>query len=401
VHSQKGVNQDKIQAMNRSLLINLIREEGICSRVQLAHLSGLQQATVTNIINDLISWGFVKEVGFLVGNKGRRSIGIALNTNMYFVIGIRLSRKYFEVVIFDLSGKIRVEKKVDIVKGQIPKDTITDIKQTIRGLMKKYSELPIVAIGMAIPGPFIKQKSRIVLMTESSAWSQISLKEELEEVFHLPVFLEHDANAGVFAQLWHDPVTIKRKCLIYLAAGQGIGAGIMYNNKILKGELGLAGEIGHTSIYFDGPECECGNKGCLERYCSSIILTKLINQKKSTRILNLADIKSSIEKGDEECIEIYKIVCSYLAIGIINLINSFNPSIIIIGDELAQIAPEIMENQVKSLVKSRILPDVYENVQIKISSMEKDPALLGAGIVAIHHIFSDLTRFYPQNNSTA
>ena len=95
--AKTGMNQTSIQDSNRELLLNLLRSEGECARITLAKLSGLKQATVTNIINDFIRWGIVKEVGFLTGEKGRRSIGISLNKEEYGVIGIRITRKNYSL----------------------------------------------------------------------------------------------------------------------------------------------------------------------------------------------------------------------------------------------------------------------------------------------------------------
>jgi predicted NBD/HSP70 family sugar kinase len=138
----------------------------------------------------------------------------------------------------------------------------------------------------------------------------------------------------------------------------------------------------------------CGNRGCLEKYCSSIAFTNTVNAIKKTKApLNLQAIKKLVEQGDPDCTGEYEKACGFLGIGIVNIINSFNPSIVVIGDEMAQIAPDIMLKQVLSVVKARILPDVYENMQIKISSMEKDPALYGAGIVAINQVFANLNKY--------
>ena len=102
----KGVNQDSIQSMNRTLIIKLLREQGVCSRANLAKLSGLKKATVTYIVNDFISWGCVREVGLMQGDKGRRSIGITLAEDSYYVIGIRLARRNFKIGLFSINGRL-------------------------------------------------------------------------------------------------------------------------------------------------------------------------------------------------------------------------------------------------------------------------------------------------------
>ncbi|WP_432409174.1 ROK family transcriptional regulator [Wukongibacter sp. M2B1] len=389
-----GINQDKIQEMNRSLVISLLREEGVCSRVQLARRTDLKQATVTNIINDFINWGLVKEVGFLSGNKGRRSIGIALNTDIYRVIGVRLTRKNYSVGLFDLTDKMHLSKSVETDSNDDPRVIFQNITQTITDIIKESGDCKILSIGVAIPGPFMKKEGRIVLMTEVPGWQNILIEKELEEIFCMPVFLEHDANLGAYAQLWHSKDIKKSEGLIYIAAGQGIGAGILINGELFKGTLGFAGEIGHTSIKFDGHKCECGNRGCLEKYCSSIVFTNAVNREmhRSEKI-KLRQIAELIKAGDEICLEQYKIACEYLGIGIVNLINSFNPDTIIIGDEMAHINPQVMIDTINKTVKDKVIPEVWNNLKIKISDIKNDSILHGAGIVAINEIFKRPAQF--------
>ena len=150
-----GYNQESIQDMNRTLLISLLRKEGICARAHLANLSMLKQATVTNIMNDFINWGVVKEVGFLVGSKGGRSIGISINNDDYGVIGIRLGRKNYTVGLFDLSGNLVDHRRREVDAGPKPRAIFDKIKREAKDLMKlaKQGERKVIAAGIAIPGP--------------------------------------------------------------------------------------------------------------------------------------------------------------------------------------------------------------------------------------------------------
>ncbi|GMQ61726.1 ROK family protein [Vallitalea maricola] len=380
-----GINQDKIQEVNRSLVISLLREEGVCSRVNLSNRTGLKQATVTNIINDFINWGLVKEVGFLYGNKGRRAIGIAINTDNYRVIGVRLTRKNYTVGLFDLTDKLYLSKTVETDFNIDPKIIFENITQTISAIIKENDNCKVLAIGVAIPGPFMKKEGRIVLMTEVPGWQNILIEKELENIFHIPVFLEHDANSGAYAELWHSKDIIKSVGLIYIAAGQGIGAGILINQKLLKGTFGFAGEIGHTSIKFDGHKCECGNRGCLEKYCSSIAFTNAVNEELGQK-LRFKQIEQLAKEGNSICLNQYKKACEYLGIGIVNMINSFNPDTIIIGDDMVNINPKLMLDTINQTVKEKIIPELYNDLKIGISNIPNS-ILHGAGIVAINEIF--------------
>ncbi len=391
-HFRIGMNQDTVQAMNRRLLLFLLREQNLCSRAKLSQLSGLKQATVTNIINDFISWHLVKETGTLEGKKGRRSIGITINTDRYLVASIRLARKYAIIALFDLNGKIIFKKNIETQSINSPIKVIDIIIKKLKEIIKIYKDKVILGLGIAIPGPFSTQEERIALMTENESWKNIAIKEVFENSLDIPIFFEHDANAGALAQLWYmQPTLIDRfpEILIYVAAGQGVGAGVLIDGKILKGSIGTAGEIGHTSINFNGPLCSCGNNGCLEKYSSSIAYLRKINEKSSNTIVaDLDHAKKLIIEGDFISLQEYKKSVEYLGIGIINLVYSFNPEVIIVGDEMAKFLPDIMLDTLRKTLKKHVIPEIYNNLTISLSLTSEDEILCGGAIVVINQIFN-------------
>ena len=176
----------------------------MCSRAYLASLTGLKQATVTNIMKDFLNWGIVTEVGFLNGSKGRRSIGVSINPDRYRVIGVRLARKHYSVGLFDLTGTQITKKRVDFKPEEQPdaEDILNQIAAEMRILMKKYGKDTILAAGMAVPGPFIAKKNRIALITGADIWKDVDLKKFFDRELDIPVFLEHNANAGAYAHMW-------------------------------------------------------------------------------------------------------------------------------------------------------------------------------------------------------
>lgn len=396
MNNKFGVNQDIAQAMNRTLLLELLRKEHECSRAKLANLSGLRKATVTNIVNDFINWGLVEETRILTGKKGRRSIGITLNTHRYLVASIRLARKYFVVGLLDLNGNICVQQKTDTHDIQNPQIILKKIVDSLKNIIAEEKR-QVLAVGIAIPGPFHIQKGSIELMTEAGNWKGINLYQVFTQAFELPVFMEHDAKAGAVAQLWN----IQRnntypKMLAYVSVGQGVGAGMISNGQLLKGAIGMVGEIGHTTIDMQGPQCECGNKGCIEKYCSSIsFLRNIEKQSAKYQSLRLADMKKLFEQNEPIIVREYENVAQKLAIGLINLIYSFNPDIIFIGDEMTKIAPERFLAVIKQEIKKRLLPDIYADLKIEISDLTKDEIFLGAAVIAIKEIFRSPLTYIP------
>jgi len=388
----KGINQDIIQQMNRVLIIRLMRMKGVCSRAELSRLTKLRPATITNIISEFQQWGLVREEGFINEGIGRKAIGITLNSLKYKVIALRLSRKYFLIGLFDLSGNELQSIKHKISKKDTPEIVFNEIKKQIHILLNNCHEGRVLAIGCAIPGPFLRKEGRVALLSEFPDWQNIKIKQELENEFGFPTYLEHDANAGALAYYW-DMGVETNKSLVYFAAGQGIGAGIVSDGSLLVGALGSAGEVGHMCIDYNGAFCECGNKGCLEKYCSSIALTKAINRKLDegnysilSKGCDFGEIAEAVQKGDKLAVSEYRKACEMLAVGVVNIINILNPDIVVIGDEMSTVEPEILIESVNNVVKSRILPVILENMIIVVGKENTDKILTGASIVATEEI---------------
>lgn len=390
----RGINQEKIQELNRTLILHHMRKEGVCARATLAKLSGLKQATVTYIINDFLEWGLATETGFISGDKGRRSVGVTLDRNNFGVLGIKISRKNYQIGIFDLVGDTVVLINRDIAKGETARSIFNAIKEEAKTILAGTGKRKILAIGAAIPGPYSLKKGRIALMTGMPGWDSIPIQQELQEAFGLNVFIEQDANAGALAQYWYTPEISDEDALVYIAAGYGIGAGIITNGSLLKGAIGVAGEIGHASINYNGPQCACGNYGCLENYASATAFTNEINRimGDEQHSYSFADARSMVRDGNPLAKEIFSRCCDYLAVGIVNVINSVNPTRVIIGDEMSHIVPEYMLQRIQEEAQRKLLPEIYENTTISMSVVE-DSMVHGAANVAICDIFSNPTRY--------
>ncbi len=392
--TRKGFNQNSIQDMNRTLILNLLRRQNNCARTELAKMSGLKQATVTNIINDFMDWGLVKETGFLTGNKGRRSIGITIDTDLFGVIGVQVARRHHIVGLFDLLGQ-----RVSYIRNEhaptiSPRQIMDDIYCSIANLLEKNDDRKILAIGAALPGPFSIKDGKIELMTGYTGWEEIDIRQEMESRFGLPVILENDANAAAVAQYWNDPEWYENNTLAYICAGEGVGAGILTEGKLFRGAVGTAGEIGHMSINFKGERCACGNRGCLEGYCSTIALTKEVNRILAPeRNYKYSDVKRLIREGNPIAIEIFSSCCDYLSIGIVNIINAFNPSVIVIGDEMSHVVPEEMLRRIKRRVKECVVPSVYDSVTIKMSAIDGS-MVCGAAIMAVQYVFDRPEKYF-------
>jgi glucokinase-like ROK family protein len=388
----KGQNNEDLMNINRVLIVQYLQRNGICTRAQLSKAIGLTQASISQITASLIENGFVQETGFIAGEKGRRSVGIMLNSNLGRVIGVKLSRRTFSVGIFDFSGNFFEGRSESFSGDKHIRDILNEIKAVVKSYLQKFNN--IIAIGIAVPGPFQQDEGRIYLMTEMQNWESVSLKAEFEDFCEIPVIIRHDANSGALAEWWFSSQIKKRKgTLIYFLVGEGVGAGIIINGNLLSGDQGTAGEVGHISIDFNGKRCACGNYGCLEMYCSSIAFVKnaleaLKNNNSSIlnkyHPLKASTIFAAAEQNDELALELVKQAGRYIGYGVVNLINAYDPSTVVISNDMAE-GGQLILDEVKAVVKQRVLEAIAQKVEIELSSFKNDPILYSAAAVAIDY----------------
>ena len=389
--AQKGISLKDVQAFNRSAILKIIHERGVCSRAEISLETGLDQATVTRAMTSFIEDGIVEEVSLIKGQRGRRSIGLSFDTSRYRVITIRLQRLSFSVALFDLRGNALDMIEKAIPHQQAPKQTFDEIVTTIDTYLAKVGE-NIIGIGVALPGPFLEKDERIVLMTDSPDWQYFDLIRKLREKYDgISVFSNHDAKAAALTVWREQGVDASSKVMLYISAGQGIGSGLVINGRVFKGSQGIAGEVGHTSINVDGPRCKCGNYGCLELYTSRLNLIRTVQQKAKnnsdtslTEDASFTDVVNAYRTGDPLALAEVERVARYLAQGIINYINLVNPDLIILGDEYVAFGDDFLAT-INKHIKVAILPNIYKNIRLQQAKIEGDLVLKGSFLYVLNH----------------
>lgn len=392
----RGQNASYIQASNRSLILKLLSQKENCTRVELARLTGLTQASITITVNFLIEAGLVREVGNVSGKRGRRCIALALKKEEFKVLAVTMNRTTFSVGIFDIGGKCYQVEEERIDASEDAGDVLKRIHAASAKIMKHHER--IYAIGMAVAGPYLRYERRIGILTESRGWPQIDLVDEMEKAFHLPAFVEHDANAGVMGEWLYGGLEDRDNCIVDVLTGDGIGAGVMVGGKLLFGNNGIAGQFGHISINVKGPRCLCGNYGCLELYSSAYALIRnaaahlkehpesVLNKVKE---IDCRAIFEGADRNDAYCSEMVEELGHNLGYGIVNLINAYDPKYIVIDGLYARLGGERFMSAIQEVVRERVLPEVYQNLSIFYSELAVYSVLQGAAAIAANKLLSD------------
>ncbi len=397
-----GNNTSDLTEMNRSAIVRILQQREVCTRAEIAKMMGLTQASITKLVAYLMDMGIVSEVGIVKGNGNRRSIGLRLNAEKNLVIGVKFSRHVFAIGVFDISGKLYTQSETEFSLDENTGKVLTAMKDQIRKLLDEYEN--VVAIGLALPGPYLRKEGRIAMVTRMPSWHNINFIDEFKNEFDKPVFIEQDANAGALAEWWFGDHGRPLSSLTYFLVGEGVGSGVVDHDSLLLGYQGIASEVGHISIDFNGGTCECGNKGCLELYCSTMALLKkaekelpeLFKEKYENRSEAVARIVEAARKGNEKAIRVLQEIATYIGYGCVTLINAYDPEIIVIGDSVSQ-GDEFILPTIKKIVEERTIPEVSSKVRIEISRLKVDPTLYGAAAIATDRVLRKPSEYLASN----
>ena len=296
-------------------------------------------------------------------------------------IGIDLGGSHIAIGVATKTGKIleKIEKKL---KGIVTKEVRSVIEKTIIDAVEKFSkEYNVLEMGIAIPGTV---NDREIVKSVNLGLKNYNIVEKLEEKIKLPVKIRNDAKAAAIAENKYGALKGYNR-ILFLTLGTGIGGAVIINGKLLDTGNLPGCEIGHMVIEKDGIECNCGKKGCFEKYASMQAfknnLRKALgfDEKVSGKEL-LATVKNTNEK-DENYKMIKKVKNEFienLAIGISNLVNIFEPEAIGIGGSFVYFEEVLLEDLKKEIISKNLLFNQRKEIKIQTAVLGNEAGIIGA-----------------------
>jgi predicted NBD/HSP70 family sugar kinase len=371
-------NQQVVKKNNKALVLQLIMEKEPISRADIAQVSGLNKATVSSLVNELLAADLVYESGPGESSGGRRPVILHFNKIAGYSIGIDIGVNYVLCVLTDLKGNIVIEKNQTVHKTPYAA-TIEIVKEMIQSLIAEMpsSRYGIVGIGVGVPG--IVNKEGSVLLAPNLGWKNTQIKKDLEDLFHVPVIIENEANAGAFGEQQFG-IGQDYQNIIYISAGIGIGVGIILNKELYQGKNGFSGEMGHMIIDINGKPCNCGSRGCWEAYASEQALLEKAGENGNS-LESLIQLANSEDKNAQN---LFTEIGAYLGYGINNIINTFNPDQVIIGNRLSM-AKEWIEQPILSTIENHSLAFHQNEFQLDFSKLGKYSIAIGMSAFVVEN----------------
>ncbi|PZD95825.1 ROK family protein [Paenibacillus sambharensis] len=370
-----------IKKINTAIVLECVLTHAPLSRAQISEKTGLNKATVSSLVQDLIASHLVLEIGMGESSGGRKPVMLLFNSQAGYAVGIDLGVNYIRGVLTDLRGEIIHERRVKL-PGISQEEVLPRLSESIRSLISSAPASPYGVIGIGIGVPGIVDDSGTILFAPNLEWELTPLSRLVEEEFKLPVTIDNEANAGAQGeQKYGAGRGIAHQ--IYVSVGIGIGTGIIINKELYKGASGFSGELGHLSISLEGKQCRCGNKGCWELYASENALLELAAP---LGFESMEAVLAEAEAGNPEVLQLLSQTGQYLGIGIANIVNVFNPDAVIIGNTMS-LAGSWIGEAVRETVARRTLPYHRSGMQILFAEQQERSAVRGAAYYAISRFF--------------
>ncbi|MCC7349004.1 MAG: ROK family protein [Phycisphaerales bacterium] len=343
-------NSDLISTVNSRLILQAVRVMQPTYRASVARQTGLKPATVTGIVNDLLSQQILSEVPAATptgsdesGTRwGRPPLMLQVNADAKRIVAIDLEPDRIRVALTDLLVNVLNYQEQAIDRFSEPEAIIKTMLKLAGRALEDVDRQQLQGVGVSLPGLIDREAGVLISSTNMPKWRDVPIRDILQKELGVPVQVERSIHLAAVYEKWSDPNHAHRTTLM-LTLRTGVGISIMHHGHLLTGRRGFEGEIGHTVVDLNGKACECGGKGCLETFVSASAIVaraaEMIHQGKCQGLLTAmrggTDLRPELiykfaKRGDRDCARIVQEIGKYLGIAIGNMINLFAPDEVVI-----------------------------------------------------------------------
>jgi glucokinase len=303
-----------------------------------------------------------------------------------FTIGIDLGGTNLRIAAFDAGGRMlkKITGRTPITAG--PDAVLEDMAEGAASLRQRFGAGALAGVGAGVPGNIDLEQGVVVAWNNAPSFNGYPMRAELSRRVGCEVYLENDANAAALGEHWMGAGR-EVNDLVMLTLGTGVGGGILAGGRVLHGQAGMAGELGHITVSPNGNPCGCGNRGCLEQHASATAVAAMARMAGLGEGLSAKDVARLAAQGNERACAIYQSAGEALGIALAALVNIFNFPLYLLGGGMAdawdQFAPAMLaEVERRSLTYRSTLST--RPTRIARGALGGDAGLYGAAYLALH-----------------
>ncbi|WP_447007284.1 ROK family transcriptional regulator [Saccharothrix isguenensis] len=398
-------DQLTVRRHNLSVVLSHLRDRGPRSRARLAEETGLNKATVSSLVAELVERGLVREGEVERATVGRPGQSIQLDGDHVVAVGAEINIDYLSVLVLSLRGSVLAEKRLAFDTANVEPAMVLArlgrlLSTVLRGLAK--SDIRPVGLTIAVPG-LVEVDTGVLRVAPNLGWADVAVVDEIRRLLGdppYPVLLDNEANLAALAEI--EAQGPERSAdLILLTGAAGIGGGVVAGGQLLRGAFGFAGEVGHMRVRAGGPVCGCGRQGCWEAVVGlNALLTAAASEHDPVRDPSLdveqrlAEIGSRARSGDERVLSAIAEIDHWLAVGAGILVNVFNPQLLVLGGYFAALQPWIAGSLREELRRHVFAADAG-GTRVAFSTLGFSGSQRGGASQVLDRVFQDPTLVEP------
>ncbi len=392
-------DQPSLRRANLSRVLRHLREHAPCSRAAVATSTGLHKATVSTLVDELLSRRLVRETGLEhSGQAGRPGRMLAVDGSGVGGLGVEIDVDHLAVHATDLAGRPLVERRIGFdTAGAGPEGCLAALGDVIRdgiGEMALRGAAP-VGIGVAVPG-LVDAGTGTVILAPNLGWRDLPLRDRLSRHIGAPLRVEIDNDANLAGLAEHTQgVAAGTPHLVHLTGGVGVGGGIIVGGRLLRGADGFAGEVGHLPVDPGGRRCGCGRTGCWETKVGLAELVRLAAPGPAPAPITdpqerALDVARRVGAGDPAAVRAVAEIGRWLGLGAAILVDLVNPRAIVLGGYFATLADHLLPAARRELDR-RAVAGAAARCRLLVSDLGFTAASRGAAGVVVDRVFADPT----------
>jgi predicted NBD/HSP70 family sugar kinase len=385
VSSLAGIRQDA-PGRNVSRLLKLVHVQGAMSRSELVAATGLTRSAVGGLTRSLAAAGLVVEQETSGSGVGRPSLLVAPVPRAVSVVAVDVGVSGTTAAQVGLSGDVLAVRHH---RRRLEESSPAAVTAEVRGLVRQLTrspgkDVPVVGVGVGVPG-VVRHDDGMVRFAPNLGWHDVAFGQMLRDALqpHGPVVVGNDADLGALSEHLRGAAAGSRNC-IYLSGEVGVGGGVIVDGHALIGAGGYAGEVGHMVIRPRGHLCRCGSRGCWETEIGREAILRAAGMPLDEQVETAC---ARAHAGDPAARRGLLRVGRWLGIGLANLVNVFNPEVIVLGGELAGVYKCAGTTVDEELATA--LPGPRVQVQLRLPALEDQSTLIGAAEIAFTRLLDE------------
>jgi predicted NBD/HSP70 family sugar kinase len=371
-------SQASLREANRQRIVDALTAHGSLAQIELADITGLSPATVSNIVRELAAADIISTT--FGSRSGRRAVQVSLTRQVGLVAALHFSSRSLDIVIADSALTTVAERHVPLAADhrydrELDRAVLL-VGDMLDGVGAVLGEL--LAATLSVPVPVDPHTGRLAVPGLMPGWDGVDLATSLRTRLDVPIVVEHGATLGALAEA-RTGAAVGARVSVYVCVGHSIGSGIVIDGVPFRGPRGRAGQIGHVTLDENGAICRCGNRGCLETVAGGKALLELFAG--IPGITRLSDLIAEAESGGAGARRAIADAGKHIGVAVASVANLLDPDVVVVGGELARTGETLLAPVRHAVERSAL--DGARELQIVASGLEGRAELTGALLVAL------------------